>query len=92
MIQFLVEPTGPTIVQFVVQFGCLYSISSTIYYQIFADILVPKNPNPKHSFVTFGVKISYKKCTRKILMKLTTRFLTSRKPGFLAPLTLRVKN
>jgi len=34
------------------------------------EILLPKISNPKHSFVIFGAKITYKNCVLKMLMKL----------------------
>jgi len=46
------------------------------FHQHFMRIFLPifwhqKFSNPKHNFVIFGSKISYQKCTHKLLMKLT---------------------
>jgi hypothetical protein len=50
------------------------SISSMFYARIFhMKFWRQKISNPKHSFVIFGIKILYKKCVRKKLMKLTPR-------------------
>ncbi len=40
-------------------------------------ILAPKITNPKHSFLIFGIKISYEKCSHKMLIKLAPCLLRS---------------
>jgi hypothetical protein len=52
--------------------AALLLISSTFYARVFrAKFWRQKVSKPKQSFVIFGAKISYKKQTSKMLMKLT---------------------
>jgi len=58
----------------------LPSISSTFYVCVFCTKFWCQNVSkPKQSFVIVGAKILYKKCNRKLLIKLTPGWITSSK-------------